>query len=144
MMRRTSLMLVLVVTLAGCTSGSSDKADSAKSTSPTAAATSTSPSASPTSAKLVIVKATDFCTAFKQLGKVKAANGAAAAGAAYQSAADDMREFAPAAIKDAAEAYADVIETSGKALESGTMPTGIAASSKELATVTVWVTKNCK
>jgi hypothetical protein len=152
MMRRTSLMLVLVVALAGCSSGSNDKAaSSAKSTSPKAAsstpaksAKSTPPKSSPTTAKLVVIKVTDFCSSFKQLRNVKAANGAKVAGAAYQKAADDMRKYAPTAIKDAANSYADVIESSGKALTSGTMPTALGASTKDLAKVTVWVSKNCK
>jgi uncharacterized protein YceK len=153
MMRRTSLMLVLVVALAGCSSGSSDKASSSKSTSPKAAATSASPKASatkttpkpsPTSVKLVVIKVTDFCSAFKQLRNVKAANGAKVAGAAYQKAADDMRKYAPAAIKNEANAYANVIESSGKALTAGGMPTAISAKPTDLAKVTVWVSKNCK
>jgi hypothetical protein len=104
----------------------------------------TTAKASPTTAKLVVVKVTDYCSAFEQLQKVKAANGPKVAGAAYQNVADDMRKYAPAAIKDAAGAYADVIESSGKALTSGGMPTAITAKPAELAKVTVWVSKNCK
>jgi hypothetical protein len=89
-------------------------------------------------------KATSFCAAFKEMQSVKAANGAAAAGAAYQTIAAEMRKYAPAAIKDAATAYASVIDDSGNALKSGTMPTTMAGTSKDLATVTVWVTANCK
>jgi len=153
MMRRTSLTLVLVVALAGCSSGSSDNASSSKSTSPKVAASSASPKAgatktspkpSPTSVKLVVVKVTDFCSAFKQLQNVKATNGAKVAGAAYQKAADDMRKYAPSAIKSEANDYADLIESSGKALTTGGMPTAISAKPKDLAKVTVWVSKNCK
>jgi hypothetical protein len=73
---------------------------------------------------------------------VKASAGAAAAGAAYQTIAGEMRKYAPAAIKTAAVSYASVIDASGKALKSGTMPT-LAAKSADLAKVTVWVSKNC-
>jgi hypothetical protein len=53
-----------------------------------------------------------------------------------------MRKYAPAAIKSAANSYADVIEEAGKALKAGTMPTTV-GKPKDLATVTVWVSKNC-
>ena len=56
--------------------------------------------------------------------------------------ANKMRKYAPTAIKAAAAAYANVIDASGKALKSGTMPT-LAAKSADLAKVTVWVSKNC-
>jgi hypothetical protein len=73
---------------------------------------------------------------------VKASAGAAAAGAAYQTVAAEMRQYAPAAIKAAAISYASVIDDSGKALRAGTMPT-LTAKPGELAKVTLWVTKNC-
>lgn len=107
-------------------------------------ATTTSPKAAAGSSKVAVGKATSFCAAFKEMQSVKASDGAAAAGAAYQTIAAEMRKYSPAAINDAAEAYADVIENSGKALKSGTMPTAAGVSSKDLAKVTVWVTKNCK
>jgi len=53
-----------------------------------------------------------------------------------------MRKYAPTAIKDAAISYASVIDNSGKALKSGTMPT-LSVKSADLAKVTVWVSKNC-
>ena len=160
-MRRLSFMFVLVAVLAGCSSGSSNVASSTQSTSPKAtssaslkATSSTSPtstgSASPkatssTSSKTTKVSvgtATSFCAAFKEMQSVKASAGAAAAGAAYQTVAAEMRKYAPAAIKAAAVSYANVIDDAGKALKSGTMPT-LAAKSADLAKVTVWVSKNC-
>jgi uncharacterized protein YceK len=166
-MRRLLLAFVLVGALAGCSSGSSDQASSEKtvssgaasSTPPKAASTTsskgaattspkgaatTSPKAASGSSKVAVGKATTFCAAFKEMQSVKASDGAAAAGAAYQTIAAEMRKYSPAAINDAAEAYADVIENSGKALKTGTMPTAAGVSSKDLAKVTVWVTKNCK
>lgn len=158
-MRRLLLAFVLVGALAGCSSGSSDVASSEKSANSKAAsstpakatsttspkgATTTSPKAAAGSSKVAVGKATSFCAAFKEMQSVKASDGAAAAGAAYQTIAAEMRKYSPAAINDAAEAYADVIENSGKALKSGTMPTAAGVSSKDLAKVTVWVTKNCK
>ena len=161
MTRRLSIIFVLVAVLAGCTSGSNNVASSTQSTSPNATS-STSPtatsSASPkatsstsskatssTSSKATKVSvgtATSFCAAFKEMQSVKASAGAAAAGAAYQTVAAEMRKYAPAAIKAEAASYANVIDASGKALKSGTMPT-LAAKSTDLAKVTVWVSKNC-
>ena len=152
-MRRLSIMFVLVAALAGCSSGSSNVAGSTQSTSPKAttsaspkATSSTSPKATrATSAKatnVAVGTATSFCAAFKEMQSVKAAAGAAAAGAAYQTIAAEMRKYAPAAIKVEAVSYANVINDAGKALKSGTMPT-LAAKSADLAKVTVWVSKNC-
>ena len=155
-MRRLSIMFVLAAALAGCSSGSSNVAGSTQSTSPKAttsaspkattsaskkAPSSTSPkttsSTSPKTTKVAVGTATNFCAAFKEMQSVKAS-----ADAAYQTIAAEMRKYAPTAIKAAAAAYANVIDASGKALKSGTMPT-LAAKSADLAKVTVWVSKNC-
>ena len=160
-MRRLSIMFVLVAVLTGCSSGSSNVAGSTQSTSPKAttsaspkATGSTSPKAtgstSPTATratsakatKVAVGTATSFCAAFKEMQSVKASAGAAAAGAAYQTVAAEMRKYAPAAIKAAAATYANVIDDSGKALKSGTLPT-LAAKPADLAKVTGWVSKNC-
>jgi hypothetical protein len=155
-------MFVIVGVLAGCSSGSSNVASSKSSTSPTVTSSpspkgssstspkgATSPSAtkSPkvaaTPHKAIIGGATSFCAAFKELQSVKASDGAAVASAVYLAAAADMRTHAPAAIKSAANDYADVIEQGGKALKSGTLPTANTAKPADLATVTTWVSKNC-
>ena len=160
-LRRLSLMFTFMVVLAGCSSGSSNVAGSTQSTSPKAtsstapkatsltapkATSSKSPKAtdatSPKATKVSVGTATSFCAAFKERQSVKASAGAAAAGAAYQTIAAEMRKYAPTAIKDAAISYASVIDESGKALKSGTMPT-LSAKSADLAKVTVWVSKNC-
>ena len=168
-LRRLSLMFTLMVVLAGCSSGSSNVAGSTPSTSPKAtsstapkatsstapkATSSTSPKAtsstspketsstSPKASKVYVGTAISFCAAFKEKQSVKASAGAAAAGAAYQTIAAEMRKYAPTAIKDAVISYASVIDDSGKALKSGTMPT-LSAKSADLAKVTVWVSKNC-
>ena len=152
-MRRFSLMFVLVAVLAGCSSGSSDVASSTQSTSPEATSSVTptanssvtpkaASSTSPTLTKVSVGTATNFCAAFKEMQSVKASAGAAAAGAAYQTVAAELRKYAPTAIKLEAASYANVIDDAGKALKSGTMPT-VAAKSADLAKVTAWVTKNC-
>jgi len=160
-MRRLSIMFVLAAALAGCSSGSSNVAGSTQSTSPKAtsstspkattsaskkAPSSTSPkttsSTSPKTTKVAVGTATSFCAAFKEMQSVKASAGAAAAGAAYQTVAAEMRKYAPAAIKAAAATYANVIDDSGKALKSGTLPT-LAAKPADLLKVTGWVSKNC-
>jgi len=160
-MRRLSIMFVLVTVLAGCSSGSSNVAGSTQSTSPKAttsaspkATGSTSPKAtratsakatratSAKATKVAVGTATSFCAAFKEMQSVKASAGAAAAGAAYQTVAAEMRKYAPAAIKVEAVSYANVIDDAGTALKSGTMPT-LAAKSTDLEKVTVWVSKNC-
>jgi hypothetical protein len=160
-LRRLSLMFTLMVVLAGCSSGSSNVAGSTPSTLPKTpsstlpktpsstlpkAPSSTLPKApsstSPKASKVYVGTAISFCAAFKERQSVKASAGAAAAGAAYQTIAAEMRKYAPTAIKDAAISYASVIDESGKALKSGTMPT-LSAKSADLAKVTVWVSKNC-
>jgi hypothetical protein len=54
-----------------------------------------------------------------------------------------MRKYAPAAIKTQVNSYANVIEDAGKALKTGTMPSVTAGKPADLATVTIWVGKNC-
>jgi hypothetical protein len=155
-MRRLSLMLVLVAALAACSSGSNNVASS---TTTPAAAPSTTPVAESPSAATTSTDdsaggaATDYCTAFTELEKAKGAANPAAAGAAFEAAAADMRKFAPPEIKDAAETYADLMETIGKAAQasnmdeaslSKAMALGIAGKAKDVATVAKWVSTNCK
>ena len=133
--------------MAGSTQSTSPKTTGATSPKTTGAtpgatppkATGTTP---PRVTKVSVGKATTFCAAFKEMQSVKASAGPAAAGAAYQTVAAEMRKYAPPAIKDAAISYANVIDDSGKALKAGTMPT-LSAKSADLAKVTVWVSKNC-
>lgn len=156
-MRRLSLMLVLVAALAACSSGSNNVASPAKTTEPTVASPTSeapSPSAATTSTNdSAGGAATDYCTAFTELEKAKGAANPAAAGAAFEAAAADMRKFAPPEIKDAAETYADLMETIGKAAQaanmdeaslSKAMALGIAGKAKDVATVAKWVSTNCK
>jgi len=155
-MRRLSLMLVLVAALAACSSGSNNVASST--TTPAAAPSTTSVAESPSAATTSTGNsaggaATDYCTAFTELEKAKGAANPAAAGAAFEAAAADMRKFAPPEIKDAAETYADLMETIGKAAQSGkmdeaslskAMALGIAGKARDVATVAKWVSTNCK
>jgi len=157
-MRRLSLMLALVAALAACSSGSSNNVASSTTTTPAAAPSTTSVSESPSAATTSTEDsaggaATDYCTAFTELEKAKGAANPAAAGAAFEAAAADMRKFAPPEIKDAAETYADLMETIGKAAQSGNMDeaslskamaVGIAGKAKDVATVAKWVSTNCK
>ena len=103
-MQRLSIMFVLVAVLAGCSSGSGDVASSTQSTSAKATSSASPKATSSTSAKatnVTVGAATSFCAAFKEMQSVKASAGAAAAGAAYQTIAAEMRKYAPTAIKDA-------------------------------------------
>jgi hypothetical protein len=154
-MQRLSLMFVVVAALAGCSSGSGTVASSAKPTSPTEASptsSSSAPTSSPAPSKASGAGATNFCDAFKELESAKGVNDAAATGAAFRSAAADMRTYAPAEIKAAAGTYADVIDSVGKAAQSGSLDkaalqqelaSGLAGKAQDLAAVAVWVGKNC-
>jgi len=149
-------MLVLVAALAACSSGSNNVASST--TTPAAAPSTTSVAESPSAATTSTGNsaggaATDYCTAFTELEKAQGAANPAAAGAAFEAAAADMRKFAPPEIKDAAETYADLMETIGKAAQSSNMDkaslskamaVGIAGKAKDVATVAKWVSTNCK
>jgi hypothetical protein len=145
--RRLPVMFAFVAVVAGCSSGSSTVATSTSSTS-----LPTSSAVSPTSSAVAAGGATDFCGAFRELTAASGATSAAAVGAAYQSAAADMRTYAPPAIKDAAMTYADMMDTIGKAAQSGTMDQqalhnavaqGMAGKSADISQVAVWVGTNC-
>jgi hypothetical protein len=170
------LSLLFLVALAGCSSTPSTGASSvspaetavtssvspaetavASSPSETAsqsASETTSPSEAPTSAPVAGGTATDFCGAFKELQALNDAPSGdlASMGAQFQAAAADMRKYAPAEIKDAANTYADVMDNIGKAAAGGTfdeaalqkaISDGMAGNAKDIATTAVWVAKNC-
>jgi hypothetical protein len=166
------LSLLFLVALAGCSSTPSSVAPSlspagtavTSSVSPTeiavasspsqSASQTTSPSEAPTSAPVAGGTATDFCGAFKELQALNDAPSGdlASMGAQFQAAAADMRKYAPAEIKDAANTYADVMDNIGKAAAGGTfdqaalqkaMADGMAGNAKNIATTAVWVAKNC-
>jgi hypothetical protein len=151
------LLLLLLVVLAGCSSTTSSAASSL-SPAGTAVASSpsetTPPSEAPTSAPVAGGTATDFCGAFKELQALSDAPSGdlASMGAQFQAAAADMRKYAPAEIKDAANTYADVMDNIGKAAAGGTFDEaafqkaftdGMAGNAKNIATTAVWVAKNC-
>jgi hypothetical protein len=166
------ISLLFVLALAGCSStpgsmaSGSVPAGSAGATAvpPTAvppsltasqpAPPTTSPSTAPTPAPVAGGTATDFCGAFKELQALNDApfTDLASMGAKFQAAAADMRKFAPAEIKDAANTYADVIDNIGKSAAAGTfdqaalqkaIASGMAGHAKDIATTAVWVGKNC-
>ena len=151
------LSLLFVVALAGCSSTPGTVATSvspagsavASSVSPTEAAV-----ASPTSTPVAGGAATDFCGAFKELQALNDAPSGdlATMGAQFQAAAADMRKYAPAEIKDAANTYAAVMDNIGKAAAGGTfdeaalqkaIADGMAGNAKDIGTTAVWVAKNC-
>ena len=170
------LSLLFVIALAGCSStpstvtssvspagsavtSSVSPAGSAVTSSPSATASqsaseTTSPSGAPTSAPVAGGTATDFCGAFKELSALNDAptGDLASMGAQFQAAAADMRKYAPAEIKDAANTYADVMANIGKAAAGGTfdqaalqkaISDGMAGNAKNIAATAVWVAKNC-
>jgi len=112
------------------------------------------PASAPTSAPVAGGTATDFCGAFKELEAIDA-NGAnvASVGAQFQAAAADMRKYAPAEIQQAANTYANLMESIGKAAAGGSIDEaslakaisdGMAGNAKDIGTTAVWVAKNCK
>ena len=159
------LSLLFVVALAGCSSTPSTVASSVSPTetavasSPTetasqSASETTSPSEAPTSAPAAGGTATDFCSAFKELSALNDAPSGdlASTGAKFQAAAADIRKYAPAEIKDAANTYAAFMDNIGKAAAGGTfdeaalqkaISDGIAGNAADIGTTAVWVAKNC-
>jgi hypothetical protein len=146
------LSLILVVA-GGCSSTSSTAAAGASSA--TSVATSPTTSAAPTAAPVAGGSATDFCGAFQELQSVSEvpSGDLATVGAKFRAAAADMRKFAPADIKQAANAYADVVDSIGRAATGGTldeagiskaMADGMSGDANDITKVALWVSKNCK
>jgi hypothetical protein len=166
------LSILMLVVLAGC---GSTPAKIASSTSPVEPAVASSPpqaasqaapetaspteapvlpSEAPSSAPVAGGTATDFCGAFKELEAMSQTNPSdlASAGAQFQSAAADMRKYAPAEVQQAANTYADLIDSIGKAVANGSVgeaslskaiSDGMAGNAKDIGKVAVWVAKNC-
>ena len=160
-----AVLLGIAVALVGCSapdnkSSTSPQASVAGSTNPGATtssstgASSTGPSGVPATAPAAGGTATDFCGAFRELEAIdtNVAN-MASVGAQFQAAAADMRKFAPVEIKQAANSYADLMDSIGKAATTGSMDEaslakaiseGMAGNAKDIATTAVWVAKNCQ
>ena len=164
-----AVLLGIAVALAGCSapdnkSSTPPQASVAGSINPgattpsTTGASSTGPSeaptSAPTSAPVAGGTATDFCGAFKELQAIDT-NGAnpASVGAQFQAAAADIRKYAPAEIQQAANSYANLMESIGKALAGGSIneasmakaiSDGMAGNAKDIGTTAVWVSKNCQ
>ena len=168
-----TVLLCIAVALVGCSapdnkSSTPPPASVAGSTNPGAAAPSatgassssqseapaSAPASAQTSAPVAGGTATDFCGAFKELEAIDT-NGAnmATVGAQFQAAAADMRKYAPAEIQQAANTYANLMESIGKAAAGGSIDEaslakaisdGIAGNAKDISTTAVWVAKNCK
>ena len=150
--------VLLLVGLAGCSSTSNTVASSVSPTTTgatTSPAETTSPSGTPSSSTVAGGTATDYCGAFKEIQAVNdtPSSDPATAGAKMQKAAADMRKYAPAEITKAANTYANVMDNIGKAAASGSfdqaalakaISDGMAGNAKDIATVAVWVAKNCK
>jgi hypothetical protein len=169
MMKRliAPLSLLFVVALAGCSSSpgtvasSVPPAETAGASSPSetasqAASETTSPSEAVPSAPVAGGTATDFCGAFKVLQAIndnEAPSGdLTSVGAQMQAAAADMRKYAPAEIAQAANTYADLMDSIGKAVAGGSVDEaslskaisdGMAGNAKDIGTTAVWVAKNC-
>ncbi len=157
------LSLLVVVTLAGCSStassGPSGGPPAATASQPASEPTSsieasTAPSEGSTSAPVAGGTATDFCGAFKELQALNdnPTGDIATMGAQFQAAAADMRKYAPAEIAQAANTYADVMDNIGKAAAGGAVDEaalqkaitdGMAGNAKDIGTTAVWVSKNC-
>ncbi len=159
------LSLLLLIALAGCSSTPSAGAASASPAATAVASSATetasqpasepiSPSEAPTSAPVAGGTATDFCSAVKEIQAVSEAPSGdpATTGAKFQAAAADMRKFAPAEITAAANGWADVFDTIGKALGSGTLDEAtmtkalsdaVAGKAQDIATAAAWTAKNC-
>ncbi|HEY5183893.1 MAG TPA: hypothetical protein VIM19_03070 [Actinomycetes bacterium] len=150
--------VLLLVGLAGCSSTSNTVASSVSPTTTgatTSPAETTSPSGTPSSSTVAGGTATDYCGAFKEIQAVNdtPSSDPATAGAKMQKAAADMRKYAPTEITKAANTYANVMDNIGKAAASGSfdqaalakaISDGMAGNAKDIATVAVWVAKNCK
>jgi hypothetical protein len=159
------MSLVFVIALAAC---SSTPSTGAASVSPTAAAVASAssevaspatpeaatPGESPSAAPVVGGTATDFCGAFKELQALNdsPSGDVASMGAQLQAAAADVRKYAPAEIKDAANTYADVMDSIGKAAAGGSVDEAalqkafadaIAGNAKDIGTTATWVATNC-
>lgn len=161
-----AVLLCIAAALVGCSaadnkSSTPPQASVAGSGNPAAApsatgASSTSPSVAPASAPAAGGTATDFCGAFKVLQAINddtAPSGdLKSVGAQMQAAAADMRKYAPAEIAQAANTYADLMDSIGKAVSGGSIDEtslskaiadGMAGNAKDIATTAVWVSKNC-
>lgn len=163
-LRRVSLIAVVVAALAACSSGSSTVASSTPSTSPAVAsststsspsestASPTATTASPTSQETAGGGDAGFCRAFTKLEAARGLTSPVSAGAAFRAAAADMRAHAPGAIRDAAGTYADLMDTIGRAAQSGrineqglqkAVQDGMGAKAADIGKVAVWVAKHC-
>ena len=164
-----AVLLCIAVAFVGCSapdnkSSTPPLASVAGSTNPGAAGPSATgassssqseaPASAPASAPVAGGTATDFCGAFKELEAIDT-NGAnmATVGAQFQAAAADMRKYAPAEIQQAANTYANLMESIGKAAAGGSIDEasmakaisdGMAGNAKDIGTTAVWVAKNCK
>jgi len=158
------LSLLVLVALAGCSStpGAAPSGSSAANAGPSSPADSAMPAGSDatsssdasSSAPVAGGTATDFCGAFKELQTVfdSTSGDPATLGAAMQAAAADMRKYAPPEIAQAANTYANVMESIGKAAAGGTfdqaalmkaISQGTSGNAKDIGTTAIWVSKNC-
>ena len=153
-MRRLCVMFVAVAALAGCSSGSTNVAGPTP-TSSALGASSAPGSASPGSSgssESAGGDTTKFCAAFATVKAARSNANPAAAGAAFQSAAADMRAYVPVSIRTATGTYADLIDNIGKAAQAGSLDVmtlqqaltkGMAEKPEDIAVVAIWVSKHC-
>ncbi len=140
--------------LASCSSGS-PTTPGAASTAPTSASASDSPPSpapsTPSSGATVAGGgATDFCGAYQEWKDAVQADTPQAQGAGFRAAAADIRTYAPAEIKNAADLYADVMDEVGQKIAAGGENPGTLGSGQSedrrqaLADSVAWIQSHCK
>jgi hypothetical protein len=145
--RHLSFTAVVVIALAGCSSGSPSESSTQPAT--TAASASGAPATSPTAQPVAGGGATDFCSAYAEYQTAVQADTPQAQGAGFRAAAADLRKFAPAEIKDAAGLFADVMDEVGQSIAAGgPNPELLGAGQSEerrqaLADSITWISNNC-
>jgi ABC-type phosphate transport system substrate-binding protein len=145
--RQLSLTAVVVMALAGCSTGSSPGTSTPPAT--TAVSTSAAPAASSTAQPVAGGGATDFCSAYAEYRTAVEADTPQAQGAGFRAAATDLRTYAPAEIKDAAGLFADVMDEVGQAIQAGGPNPEVLGSGQSeerrqaLADSITWITNNC-
>lgn len=145
--RQLSFTAVIVIALAGCSTGSPGESSTPPAT--TAASTSGAPAASSTAQPVAGGGATDFCSAYAEYRTAVEADTPQAQGGGFRAAATDIRTYAPAEIKDAAGLFADVMDEVGQAIEAGgpnpeTLGSGQSEERRQaLADSITWINNNC-
>ena len=146
--------VLLVVALAGCSSGSTAATSAPSAAAGASIAAATSPKGSAVAATQAAPPAsgggaTDFCSAFKEYRSAVQEDTPEAEGAGYRAAATDLRAHAPADIAVAAGLLADVMDEVGQSILAGQPAPEILSQGQSperiqaLFDVSKWIDKNC-